>query len=95
MGGDRPEEREQKWLPTKFKSLRTVPLYKDFIQERFDRCLDLYLCPRVRRLRFNMPSDEFMPTLPNPRDLEPFPKVLAHMFAGNIIIAQCAKAKTI
>jgi len=84
-----PEEREQKWLPTKFNSLRTVPLYKDFIQERFDRCLDLYLCPRVRRLRFNMPSEDFMPSLPNPRDLEPFPKVLAHMFVGHTKRVRC------
>ena len=83
------EEREEKWLPTKFTSLRTVPLYKDFIRERFDRCLDLYLCPRVRRLRFNMPSEDFMPSLPNPRDLEPFPKVLAHMFVGHTKRVRC------
>ncbi|PNH07892.1 Ribosome biogenesis protein BOP1 [Tetrabaena socialis] len=26
-----------------------VPAYTDFIKERFERCLDLYLCPRIRR----------------------------------------------
>jgi hypothetical protein len=31
--------------------MRDVPLYSDFIKERFERCLDLYLCPRVRRKR--------------------------------------------
>ena len=49
------------------------PVWQDFIKERFDRCLDLYLCPRVRTLRYNMPSEDLIPSLPNPRDLEPFP----------------------
>jgi hypothetical protein len=25
-----------------------VPMYSNFIKEVFERCLDLYLCPRVR-----------------------------------------------
>ncbi len=28
-----------------------MPAYANFIKERFERCLDLYLCPRVRRKR--------------------------------------------
>lgn len=28
-----------------------VPAYAHFIKERFERCLDLYLCPRTRRKR--------------------------------------------
>lgn len=28
-----------------------VPAYASFIKERFERCLDLYLCPRTRRKR--------------------------------------------
>ncbi|EFJ41352.1 hypothetical protein VOLCADRAFT_98698 [Volvox carteri f. nagariensis] len=43
-----PEDRPRH-LPTAFPSLRAVPAYGDFIKERFERCLDLYLCPRVRR----------------------------------------------
>lgn len=45
-----PEDRP-KALPQAFTSLRAVPAYTDFIKERFERCLDLYLCPRVRRKR--------------------------------------------
>jgi ribosome biogenesis protein ERB1 len=45
-----PEDRP-KALPATFPSLRAVPAYGDFIKERFERCLDLYLCPRVRRKR--------------------------------------------
>jgi hypothetical protein len=33
-------------VPQAFDCLRHVPLYSDFIKERFERCLDLYLCPR-------------------------------------------------
>lgn len=33
-------------MPQGFDCLRHVPLYGDFIKERFERCLDLYLCPR-------------------------------------------------
>jgi hypothetical protein len=40
-----PEERPA-YVPQAFDCLRHVPLYSDFIKERFERCLDLYLCPR-------------------------------------------------
>jgi ribosome biogenesis protein ERB1 len=46
-----PVERKLNFLPQKFPSLRTVPAYSRFIQERFERCLDLYLCPRQRKMR--------------------------------------------
>lgn len=46
-----PAERKLNFLPQKFPSLRTVPAYSRFIQERFERCLDLYLCPRQRKMR--------------------------------------------
>jgi ribosome biogenesis protein ERB1 len=36
-------------------SLRLVPAYEQFIHERFQRCLDLYLCPRARKLRVCRP----------------------------------------
>lgn len=46
-----PGERKLDFLPRKFPSLRAVPAYGRFIQERFERCLDLYLCPRQRKMR--------------------------------------------
>ena len=42
------EEDRPKFVPAAFDSLRAVPAYADFVKERFERCLDLYLCPRVR-----------------------------------------------
>ena len=41
------EDRPYNFLPAKYEALRKVPGYNRFIQERFERCLDLYLCPRA------------------------------------------------
>lgn len=42
------------WLNYRYSSLRLVPAYNKFIQERFERCLDLYLCPRQRKMRVSL-----------------------------------------
>lgn len=44
-------DRRQNYIPQKYASLRQVPAYPRFVQERFERCLDLYLCPRTRKNR--------------------------------------------
>jgi len=41
-----PPEDQPQFVPQAFACLRHVPLYDKFIKERFERCLDLYLCPR-------------------------------------------------
>ena len=41
-------------LNCRYSSLRLVPAYNKFIQERFERCLDLYLCPRQRKMRVSL-----------------------------------------
>ena len=45
------DERRINFIPQKFSNLRSVPAYSRFINERFERCLDLYLCPRQRKMR--------------------------------------------
>ena len=61
-----------------------VPAYADFIKERFERCLDLYLCPRTRRKRLFVPDAKaLVPKLPKPRDLQPFPTMLALRYIGH------------
>eukprot|EP01024_Parvocaulis_polyphysoides_P020621 TRINITY_DN19687_c0_g2_i2.p1 TRINITY_DN19687_c0_g2~~TRINITY_DN19687_c0_g2_i2.p1 ORF type:complete len:457 (-),score=123.79 TRINITY_DN19687_c0_g2_i2:20-1321(-) len=40
-------EEKPEFIPRQFPSLRLVPAYSEFIRERFERCLDLYLCPRI------------------------------------------------
>lgn len=68
-----PEERGSKFLPAKYTTLRHVPNYDDFIRERFERCLDLYLAVRIKRDHAKLEADDLMPDLPSPDELHPFP----------------------
>lgn len=68
-----PEERATSYLPTRHASLRHVPLYGDFIKERFERCLDLYLAVRVVKDQQKINPEDLIPDLPSPKDLRPFP----------------------
>ncbi|KAH6970777.1 NUC169 domain-containing protein [Ilyonectria sp. MPI-CAGE-AT-0026] len=78
-----PEEREKEYLPAKFDSLRKVPGYGEFVKERFERCLDLYLAPRVRKNRLNIDPNSLLPKLPRPEDLKPFPTLGQTIFRGH------------
>ncbi|KAJ7520808.1 hypothetical protein O6H91_19G023800 [Diphasiastrum complanatum] len=78
------EEDRPKFLPRKFDSLRMVPAYADFIKERFERCLDLYLCPRSRKKRINIDPEILVPKLPKPKDLQPFPTVCFLEYRGHV-----------
>ncbi|DBA02708.1 TPA: LOW QUALITY PROTEIN: hypothetical protein N0F65_010533 [Lagenidium giganteum] len=78
-----PEDRELNFMPRKFNSLREVVGYGNFVRERFERCLDLYLCPRVNKRKLNIDPESLVPELPKPRDLRPFPNTLALSFNGH------------
>ncbi|KAH8165695.1 hypothetical protein CIB48_g2571 [Xylaria polymorpha] len=78
-----PEEREKAYLPQKYDSLRRTPAYDQFVKERFERCLDLYLAPRVRKNRLNIDPLSMLPKLPRPEELRPFPTVASIEFAGH------------
>lgn len=52
-----PEDRPQNFFPRKFDALRKVPGYDKFIKERFERCLDLYLCPRTIKQKVHISRD--------------------------------------
>ncbi|XP_053208565.1 ribosome biogenesis protein bop1-A-like [Panonychus citri] len=78
-----PEERKIKFIPERFERLRHVPRYKNFIKERFDRCQDLYLCPRMVRHRVNVNPEDLIPKLPSPKDLYPFPCILSLIYTGH------------
>lgn len=78
-----PEEREKEYLPAKFDSLRKVPGYGEFVKERFERCLDLYLAPRIRKNRLNIDPNSLLPTLPRPEELKPFPTLCQTIFKGH------------
>ncbi|XP_048848818.1 ribosome biogenesis protein bop1 [Brienomyrus brachyistius] len=84
-----PEEQKLNFLPQKFACLRTVPAYSRFIHERFERCLDLYLCPRQRKMRVNVDPEDLIPKLPKPRDLQPFPTVQSLVYRGHSNLVRC------
>lgn len=52
-----PSDRKLPYVPMKFSSLRQVPAFPRFIHERFERCLDLYLCPRQRKMRVSLSGE--------------------------------------
>ncbi|XP_058108486.1 ribosome biogenesis protein BOP1 homolog isoform X2 [Magnolia sinica] len=67
------EEDRPKFIPKRFESLRGVPAYENALKEGFDRCLDLYLCPRTRKKRINIDPESLKPKLPSRKDLKPYP----------------------
>jgi ribosome biogenesis protein ERB1 len=69
-----PEDRPYgHFVPQKFDNLRSVGAYQHAVKERFERCLDLYLCPRVMKRRLNIDPESLVPRLPRASDLRPFP----------------------
>lgn len=78
-----PEEREKEYLPQQYDALRRVPGYGEFVKERFERCLDLYLAPRVRKNRLNIDPNSLLPKLPRPEELRPFPTLCQTIFKGH------------
>lgn len=80
-----PEEylKQSSDFPKKYKSLRVVPAYSNLIKEKFERCLDLYLAPRVRRTKLNIDPESLLPKLPTPSELRPFPTRCTNVFIGH------------
>jgi ribosome biogenesis protein ERB1 len=77
------EDREKEFLPTDHDALRKVPGYERFVKEKFERCLDLYLAPRIRRNKLNIDPESLLPKLPSPDELRPFPTTCAAIFRGH------------
>ncbi|RWR95943.1 ribosome biogenesis protein BOP1 isoform X1 [Cinnamomum micranthum f. kanehirae] len=77
------EEDRPKFIPRRFESLRTVPAYDNALKESFDRCLDLYLCPRTRKKRINIDPESLKPKLPSRKDLRPYPMTCYLEYGGH------------
>lgn len=76
-----PTDRRTSYMPAKYDALRKVPGYQNFVKERFERCLDLYLAPRMRRQRLDIENaHDLLPKLPSPRELRPFPTVTSVLY---------------
>ncbi|XP_031131507.1 ribosome biogenesis protein BOP1 homolog [Ipomoea triloba] len=77
------EEDRPKFIPKQFESLRSVPAYDKSVKETFDRCLDLYLCPRAHKKRLNIDPESLKPKLPSRRDLRPYPTTCYLEYKGH------------
>jgi ribosome biogenesis protein ERB1 len=66
-----------------YEALRRVPSYSPFIVERFQRCLDLYLCPRVAKSRLKIQPSDMLPSLPSPKELKPYPSSRCLKYLGH------------
>lgn len=80
---EEPHKRKLHFVPQKYKSLRQVPYYQNYIRERFIRCLDLYLCPRARRMKVTVQPEDLIPKLPSSKDLHPFPTTESMVYRGH------------
>ncbi|EJT97664.1 BOP1NT-domain-containing protein [Dacryopinax primogenitus] len=84
-----PSEREEDYLPRSHDTLRQVPGYDQFISERYSRQLDLYLAPRVRRVKLNIDPESLVPHLPSVNELRPFP------IAQNVVFPHQARVRAV
>lgn len=80
-----PSDRKLDFIPQKYDSLRKVPGYNNFVQERFSRCLDLYLAPRSLKRKPKIlegvtKPEDLLPQLPDPSQLKPFPTFCAVVY---------------
>ncbi|CAH8383712.1 unnamed protein product [Eruca vesicaria subsp. sativa] len=77
------EEDRPKFIPKRFKSLRSIPAYENAVLELFLRCLDLYLCARERKKRINIDPESLKPKLPSRKDLRPYPNTCYLEYKGH------------
>ncbi|KAF0268882.1 hypothetical protein FOG51_02262 [Hanseniaspora uvarum] len=77
------------FIPTKFAALRKVPGYANTVREKFERSLDLYLAPRVRKNKIQIDPESLVPELPSPQDLRPFPIMTSNIFKGHSDKVRC------
>jgi len=72
------------YVPQKFDSLRKVPAYPELVKERFTRCLDLFLAPRMKVAPKTLQSpSELLPKLQDPETLKPFPTIQSIVYEGH------------
>jgi ribosome biogenesis protein ERB1 len=78
-----PKDRMYNFTPKQYTCMRHIPGYENFVLERFERCLDLYLCPRKLKRRLNIDPQTLVPRLPKPKELKPFPNSLCLQYVGH------------
>ena len=77
------EDRPREFLPADHDALRKVPGYARFVKDKFERCLDLYLAPRILRSKLDMDPESLLPKLDSADDHRPFPQTCMQVFRGH------------
>ena len=77
------EDREKNYLPKDHQALRKVGGFGPLTKEKFERALDLYLAPRIRRNKLNIDPSKMLPVLSNASDLKPFPERMGKIYQGH------------
>jgi len=72
-----------------FLSVALLKLTTSFTS-RFQRCLDLYLCPRVAKNRLKIQPNELLPPLPSPKvvDTKPVCHTFCHAYASSSLLTK-------
>jgi ribosome biogenesis protein ERB1 len=66
-----------------YQSLRNVPAYDNFVNEQYQRCLDLYLKPRALPRKKKIDAEKLLPELPKPEELRPYPEIPSIIYEGH------------
>ena len=83
-------DRQLDFAPRRFASMREIPAFPAAVRDRFERCLDLFLCPRrTRSGRLDIDPASLIPALPKPSELRPFPTSCLLSFTGHTARVRC------
>jgi len=76
-------ERRINYVPQKYSALRRIQPYERLVNDAFERCVELYLCPRLIRKKVRIDPAKLLPKLPDPQELKPFPTFEALKYKGH------------
>lgn len=71
------------------KTIMDIEGYDNLTNELYERCQDLYLCPREKRPRLPENASELLPELPDPEKLKPFPTAESIRYVGHTARVRC------
>jgi len=64
-------------------TVRNIPNHHTYVQDTYNRCLDLFLSSRFAYRKIVGKSSDLLPNLPKPRDLRPWPSKEDKNFEGH------------
>lgn len=85
---DKPDTSDS-YNPSGGNSFLEIDAYKDLTREWFERCQNLYLCPREKRAKLPETAAELLPELPDPEKLKPFPTAESIRYVGHKARVRC------